>query len=114
MTGVCFASLLVSVVFPLPGIAVGASGPVLLSFQAVIFSSMAIFVSSSSDRITERSKRTHCRSCLGHLKGSDQSRRIAMRVLGTVFGVKSGLSKGAKDGAGVDSIQMDNLARVSS
>jgi hypothetical protein len=37
-----------------------------------------------------------------------------MRVLGTVFGVKSGLSKGAKDGAGVDSIQMDNLARVSS
>jgi hypothetical protein len=37
-----------------------------------------------------------------------------MRVLGTVFGVRSGLSKGAKDGAGVDSIQTDNLARVSS
>jgi len=31
-----------------------------------------------------------------------------------VFGVRSGLSKGAKDGAGVDSIQTDNLARISS
>jgi hypothetical protein len=79
-----------------------------------MFSSMAIFVSSSRDRITERSRRIHCRSCLGHLKGSDQSSRMARRVLGTVLGVRSGLSKGAKDGAGVDSIQTDNLARISS
>ena len=64
--------------------------------------------------MTERSSRIHCRSCLGHLNGSDQSNKMATRVFGTVFGVRSGLSRGANEGAGVESIHIESLARMSS
>ena len=64
--------------------------------------------------MTERSSLVHCRSCLGHLNGSDQSSRMATRVFGTVFGVRSGCSKGANEGAGVESIHIESLAKMSS
>lgn len=58
------------------------SMPRFRSLHSVRFSSMTIFVSSSSDISTCRRRRTHSRSRRIHVHGSDQSSKITTSVSG--------------------------------
>lgn len=83
------------------------------SLHSVMFSSMTIFVSSSSDMRTCLRRRTHSRSRRTQVQGSDQSSRITTKVSGTDCAVRSGLRRGAKEREGSESKYAETRARIS-
>lgn len=78
-----------------------------------MISSITSFVSSSSEISTDRSRRTHSRSCRTQVQGFDQSSRMTIRVSGTDWGVRRGLRRGAKEGEGSERRYAETRARVS-
>ena len=85
----------------------------LWSLQSVMTSSMTILVSSSREIRTDRSSRTHCRSCRTHVHGFSQSSRMTISVSGIVLGVRRGLRRGANAADGSERRYVDTRARMS-
>lgn len=96
-----------------PPTTAGKSPPLFRSRQSAMTSSITNFVSSSTVTRTDRRSLIHCRNCLGHFHGSDQSNNSTTSVFGTDLAVIRGFRSGAKEGDGSERRYMETRARIS-